>query len=364
VIGVVLVLVIDAVFFRVIAPWEALTERVPYRSRPHHQVAFARGELAALAASPEKPSAVVIGTSRADVGFVPSEARKSLPEVAWAQMAYAALRPFEIRSLVGDAIDAGADAVVIVVSEYDIGRPLRLDPIPGTAVDDVGALFELMRLGGWRFAWENRALLYEIPLSRLVGAYRFREILRNAGLDRFRTFPMESDHLAEPAPPAQPPPALTGERRFIDREKFEATARLFKPPYKGISKWQMGMLTEVGPGPHMAVQEELLRSAGRRLHAAGVKVIIVEAPLHPAAADFYDTDLRRVFLDVVADLQRECDATFVPLTAEPPFVREEFADMLHLNRKGAQRFTGVIVEAVRKTLGIGAPQGPAAPSSR
>ena len=59
----------------------------------------------------------------------------------------------------------------------------------------------------------------------------------------------------------------------------------------------LNQVLDITRGDHSRVHQALLREAVERLSNAGVKVLIAEAPLHPAAAELYDTSLRTEFLD-------------------------------------------------------------------
>ena len=352
------VLLLDRIFFGVIAPWGTLAERVAPTERPHHQVAQSRETIRELvAARSDRPTAFVVGSSRADRGFDPETARRRLPEVAFGRVAFAALRPFEMRSLSDDLICAGADAAVLMLSEFDTHRPIRLDPLPGTSAASVGALAELFSLAGPRFAFENRALLYRIPLSRVLGAYRFREILRLAGLDALRLFPLDEHRHPTPEAPWSQPAALGGgTQRRPAPELVERVAAGFPARRRRTISYQIWMVAQMGAGPHVRVQKQLIRSAVSRLRAAGMQVVIAEGPVHPEAALFYDPALRDDFEAFADGLRAEFGVRLVPLEAFGKLSPSDFGDMLHLNAHGARRFTRVVVDAVGQALGVDRPR--------
>ena len=66
-------------------------------------------------------------------------------------------------------------------------------------------------------------------------------------------------------------------------------------------RWQIAaipeidILREVTPGIHVDVQLALVRRTVERLREAGVVVVVVEAPVHPAGAALYPPRLRTDF---------------------------------------------------------------------
>ena len=107
---------------------------------------------------------------------------------------------------------------------------------------------------------------------------------------------------------------------------------------------------------NVRVQKQLIRSAVARLRTAGVQVVVAEGPLHPDAALLYDTRLRDDFLAFADALRAEFGIRLLPLEAFGPLAPSDFGDMLHLNARGAQRFTRVVVDAVGQVLGVDRPR--------
>jgi hypothetical protein len=350
-------LVADRLVFGALGPWQALAQRISPMERPHHQVARSRDHLRRIAADAKRPSVVVMGSSRADVGFRRAVAEARAPEIAWAKLCYPALRPFEMRSLVGDVIASRAQAAVLVLSEFETQRPLRLDPMPGTGIASLAALGEMVARQGVAFTVENRTAFYRIVTSTLLQGYRFREVIRAAAPQWMRVFAFPEGRFVEEPPPLPVDPLLAAPVRTLDPEARQKVLDGFPPARHRIVRFQLFMLSELGPGPQVELQEELIRSAVRRLRAADVRVFIVEAPLHPDAGLFYDTSTREGFLRLVDELERDHAVEFVPVERFGALQREDFGDLLHLGLDSARSFTARIVDEVEASLGpAGGPQ--------
>lgn len=361
-----LVVAIDRILFGALLSWEDLAGRVPHRERPHHHVARAEADLAALRGATGRPRVVVMGSSRAEAGFDAPLARRAAPEIAWAEVAYAALRPFEMRSRVGDLRTAGADAVVLVLSEYDLYRPLRLDPVPGTAVADSAALFELARRAGPALLRSEREIFYRIPLSQLFDSYRFRVALSYAPLLRPLLHPARDAERFPSAPfPAPRRPLLAGRPRALDPAALDAALDALPPKRRTVARFQaIEMLTETAPGPQVALQQELLRQSFELLQRAGIAVVVCEAPLHPAVAPLYDSTLRPAFLAWIQPFARSGTVRFAPLEGLGALAPEDFGDLLHLDASGAAIFTRRIVSLARSAIGPAPGENPAGRAQR
>ena len=95
---------------------------------------------------------------------------------------------------------------------------------------------------------------------------------------------------------------------------------------------------------------KLLRRAVQRLRVAGAEVIIVEAPLSPLAAKYYDPTIRDDFVAFAHGLERESGVRFVPLDLSATYPEEDFKDLMHLKPAGARELTAVILRAVQEVL--------------
>ncbi len=223
----------------------------------------------------------------------------------------------------------------------------------------LGALADLLRATGPGFAIAQRTALYRLLLCSALEAYRYRPILTTAGMGKLREFHFDErfGHTAR-GDPFRPVALWGGERRVVSEAAKRTTFDLF-PPLIGsfMGRMQAGTIGEISRGPHVAVQEALIRRAVEVLRAAGVRVAIVEGPLHPAAVDLYDPALRKEFLAFMHSLQSDPGVAFLPLEALEPYAESDFADLVHVGAEGVPKLTRSLIAGLRAT-GLSARPGP------
>jgi hypothetical protein len=83
------------------------------------------------------------------------------------------------------------------------------------------------------------------------------------------------------------------------------------------------------------------------MRSSGIEVILIEAPLHPAAADLYDTRLRDEFLAFASALASDHGARFVGLDAMQPFAESDFFDLVHVNKEGSRKIVSGLAAGLR-----------------
>jgi hypothetical protein len=342
-------LLADQLALGIAAPWSKLAIDDP------NSAAASWLELSRLrSAPPGHPRVVVIGTSKVIDGFDKPLAETLLPGAVFAKAAYPRFEPFAIRALVPDLLDCRPDAVILIASEFDTHRPLRLEPVPGSSAASLGALWDLLRVTDWDFAVENRTSLYRLATSSAVNSYRYRLDLRLAGLDGWRLFPLDA-RLAEPASRRRDPfrpIALWGARRQPPPPAARRSTVDLLPPL--MDQWnariQAGTAQEITRGPHVAVQMHLLRRSAELLREAGVEVLILQGSMHPAAVDLYDqAALRAEFVRFVDELARDLGVRFVRLGQMARLAESDFYDLIHTTRGGGAKLTRAMVRELRRT---------------
>jgi hypothetical protein len=134
------------------------------------------------------------------------------------------------------------------------------------------------------------------------------------------------------------------------RQLIEERERFFAGGGLGGLWLDAQRLRSITRGDHAEIQMTLARRAVGRLRAAGAGVIIVEGPLSPMAAEYYDPTIRDDFVAFARSLALEPGVRFVPLKVSATYPEEEFTDFSHLNEAGARKLTAVILRAVREVL--------------
>jgi hypothetical protein len=256
---------------------------------------------------------------------------------------------------------------VVVLSEVETHRPLRLEPIPGpgASATSLRAVADLLAETGPGFALRNRESLYRLLVSAALRGYHYRDVLRRAEPIHWIEFPLDNERLSRPAPAllGMHPVALGGTFRNpvppdLRRRLTEVLAALPR-------RWQIAalpevdILREVTPGIHVEVQLALVRRTVERLREAGVGVAVVEAPVHPVGAAIYPPKLPAEFRAFGESLAAQPGVVFVALAAMEPFAPADFKDLLHTGPEGAEKLTHGMVQGLRR-IGVGGidPYGP------
>jgi hypothetical protein len=305
----------------------------------------------------DRPAIFVVGTSRARRGFRNDVARSALPETFILRFAHPKLDPLVTRSMAPDLIDAGADAVVLYLSEFDTHRPLRIDPIPAKGTDSPVALLEVFSDAGWRFAWRERELLYRITLSSLLKAYRFRDLIAQTRLGELRVFPL-GDRLVKPARQDMRGRASLGQP--VVRVADPAIRALFSgalPEHMAEDQRSLLWMREIRLGDHARVSMEIVRRAVDRFVAADVQVLIVEAPIQRAGMLVREAGTREEFVEMALRLAEHSSVRFLALEDQPPIAPGGFLDVMHLRPEASARLTERVVVELRAMLE--SPQAPA-----
>jgi hypothetical protein len=335
-------------------PWERFVVEDPNSAAPAR---LALRELRAAEAG--RPRVAAVGTSMVIDGFDAALAARRLPGVHFAKLGHPRFEPFVLLQLVPELVAARADAVVLILSELDTHRPLRLEPVPGSSGASLAAIADLLRVTGPRFALENRVTLYRLAASSASNAYRYRVDLERLAPGPLRAFARDPRFGETPKPdPFRPVAIWDGRHNAVPIPAQRHTFDLFPPRMDQFNaRLQAGTVQEITPGRHAAVQQALLRRTVEKLRRAGVEVVIVQGVMHPAAQDYYDPVRREEFAAFAAGLERDLGARFVPVAAMEPFAESDFYDLIHVNRQGAAKMTRGILAGLARA-GIAAPVTP------
>jgi hypothetical protein len=283
-------------------------------------------------------------------GFDPALAARRLPGVHFGKLGHPRFEPFVLLQLVPELVAAKIDAVVLILSELDTHRPLRLEPVPGSSGASLAALVELVRLTGPAFAFENRTTLYRLAASSALNFYRYRVDLERLVPERLRSFARD-ERLGPGArrDPFRPVAIWDGRHNAVPIAAQRHTFDLFPPQMDQFNaRLQAGTVQEITPGRHAVVQQALLRRAVAELREAGIEVVIVQGLMHPAAQDYYDPARREEFLRFAAALDSELGARFVPGTELEPLAESDYYDLIHVNHAGAAKVTRGILAGLAR----------------
>jgi hypothetical protein len=259
------------------------------------------------------------------------------------------LEPLHRRVLAEEIAAARPDVAIVVWSELDTHRAVRLEPVVGHAIASVPALLDLVAATDGHFLLDNRKSLMRAGLASLLTGYRYREVLGEALGFRWRRFPIPA-RLAGPAPPplaARAPIALfTGQPTPVSPGVRQQVRDLVPGGGDFVAVDQVDMISEISEGRHVEVQQRLLRRVVEILSRAGIRVLVVEPPMHPISAELYDVGTRLSFRRFIDELVESGLVHFVPVDSMPPFDADDFIDLIHLNLAGRSK----LMEAVGPAL--------------
>ena len=290
----------------------------------------------------------VLGSSRAQAGLFATPLVRMVPGIEVLGLSHAGNHPYELRALVEELVEREPDVAVLLVSEFDTHRPMRL--MIQTAPGSLRALREVCEQVGWGFVFEHRTTFLQVALASVFDAYRYRELYAAAGVTEWRVFR---------APDARPtgsvsdiPFLLEGEDRLPMRipqemKRLEAVYPGLAPRARMAGLKQVRSITR---GPHAAVQSELLRSTVTRLREEGCLVLLVEGPLAPVTDGYYDATIRDEFLALARDIASDPGVLFLPLEELGEFPQELFKDLTHLKPEGARQLSTVVGHWVRRMI--------------
>lgn len=288
------------------------------------------------------PSVLVPGTSRALAGIRNDILSGEIPSLRILQLARPGMEPFQLLSSSIDVASQGPDVALLTISEFDVFRPLRVEPVSDRGAGGTEALAILVDALSPRQVWRSRDSLLRLAAASASDVYRFRGLHRHVwsgkvtefDLSRFAnadsprqnlglTESMLSGGAAEPLDPDVVAAILA---RFPDN--------MLKPT---IEPFQIPMIREIVDGEHARIQAALLRAAVARLVEAQVEVILLETPLHPVTSELYDITLGEDFRELAREIAASPRVTFI--RPQTDFEPEDFGDLLHLSASGAEKLT-------------------------
>ena len=349
-----MVVAVDFVVFSYPGTWEWFGPRVRSFALERGLVRDWQSFRHVRKASPQQRRVFVVGSSRVNASFrLEMVEREVKQRIAFGKVAHAAVQAYEIRSLVDDFVEYESDVVVIGLSEFDINGPLRV--VPPASFGSFSAVRDLISETGVEFSFGHRLVLLRLGMVGLLESYQYRYVVHRAVIDKLRRFELDK-RLGQPRSQrgGNPHWALmpSGVRRPLadgERQQLLALAREQLPELaQGRLRSGFNQIHRLTRGPHAGIQAGLIRRAIHRLVESGIRVLIVELPLHPIAPQIYDSTLRDDFFDLAQALARDAMVDFLPLESTGPFEAEDFADLTHL--KAAPTMTQAIATAVDELL--------------
>ncbi len=86
----------------------------------------------------------------------------------------------------------------------------------------------------------------------------------------------------------------------------------------------------------------------KSLSSSGIKVVIIEAPLNPLILEKIDNSSSESYFRLLKKIARNSDAAY--LNYRNGLTSDNFNDLSHLNEKGREKFSPVILEVIEKNV--------------
>lgn len=231
------------------------------------------------------------------------------------------MQPFELLCWTPAVIEADPALVVISLSLRDTFGPLAVGPLPGGMPEPAfDALAAMLRP-------EEGAARHELQVVRSAGgepAHQGRQVVT---LDAQAAVDVDLG-------------ALLDEWERSD-SSLAGTHHLAR---------QARGMQRVVAGRHVELAHDLLTVAVERLIEAGIPVVLVEAPLHPATRQLHVRALRNEFLQALAGLLARDGVGLVMETQLGPFPSTDFVDLGTLGPRGRLRAAPTTVRRLREAL--------------
>ncbi|MFT7463155.1 MAG: hypothetical protein ACI9EF_001497 [Pseudohongiellaceae bacterium] len=347
----IIVLIFQHLVFGPSGPWDWQLSRLQGDLVLDRGMIVDRIELQRALTTPhDQPRVIVVGTSRMEASFREEFVAKSVrPPIDFFMRAHTRLFPHEIASQLDEILAHNSDLVLITLSEMELLSPLKLVPLAWGGQFD--ALFDLMNRTGPGFVHKNREAFMRMIGTGLLDIYRFRSVVGKTLADRMlhvELRPAPAGKKAAPTSPTWPDVLADGEPFSVPAETYDAVIAALKAqfPQKHSSvSFQTQQIRSIRPGAHAELKMDIMERNIRLLREAGVEVLLFEGVLHPLASSLYDQPgSRQVFLRWAQSMAEQDGVSFLSRDVLGEVPAEEFRDVTHVNKLGAQRITLALMD--------------------
>ncbi len=185
--------------------------------------------------------------------------------------------------------------------------------------------------------WRERDTLIEAYLGLAFPIYRYRDQMARISLAWMQQVAFHGPQPLEPQSLYKFKPGQMRDERYFAR--YGKVKDMFKSDE--WTQWH---------------QESFLDFA-RLVSEAGIRLIVIDAPIHPMTRNTYDHQrIDKELHDLLRENAERIGYSYYSADQLPPFEEAEYADFLHLNVNGRNRLTGIIADILERE-GFGSPKG-------